>query len=83
MKSEPPRPKVEEETKKKGRLNELVESSRHTLDQLQASLDERVAAIVPGVAPIRELRAQVKNLTQRVEELERRLGVSDRDDGGP
>ncbi len=59
----------EDEGKKRGRLNELMES-------WQATLEERVAAIVPGVAPFRELRAQVKDLTQRVEELERRVGVT-------
>lgn len=64
-----------EEEKKRGRLNELVETSRRNLDQLQATLDERIAAIVPGVAPIRELRARVAELTQRVEELEKRLDV--------
>jgi polyhydroxyalkanoate synthesis repressor PhaR len=62
--------------KKRTRFDDLVESSRQTLDQLQTTLDERVAAIVPGVAPIRELRAQVKALTQRVEALEGRLGMS-------
>ncbi len=66
-----------EEEKKRNRLNELVETSRRNLDQLQIMLDERIAAIVPGVAPIRELRARVAELTHRVEELERRLQPKD------
>jgi polyhydroxyalkanoate synthesis repressor PhaR len=63
----------------KTRLNELVESSRQTLDQLQATLDERVAAIVPGVGPIRELRAKVEALTRRLEAIEKHLGIHEPD----
>lgn len=86
-KASPSQDKIErEEEKKRGRLNELVETSRRNLDQLQATLDERIAAIVPGVAPIRELRARVAELTQRVEELEKQLSSppnppTDRDAG--
>lgn len=71
----PPAPetRLEEDGKRWRRLNELVES-------WQATLDERVAAIVPGVAPIRELRAQVRDLTQRVEELERRAEADAKND---
>jgi polyhydroxyalkanoate synthesis repressor PhaR len=54
----------------KARLNEIVESSKHTLDQWQHAIDERVGAILPGSALIRELQAEVKRLTQRVEALE-------------
>jgi len=57
----------------KRRLNEIVDASRHTLDQLQATLDERVRAIVPGLMLIRELRDQVEQLKQRVEKLEASL----------
>jgi polyhydroxyalkanoate synthesis repressor PhaR len=67
----------------RGRLNELVESSRQTLDQLQASLDERVAAIVPGVGAIRELRARVEALTKRIEAIEKKLGMGNTGDGAP
>lgn len=63
----------EEEGKLRGRLNAMMES-------WQASLDERVAAIVPGVAPIRELRTQVKELNERVQELERLAGVTREND---
>jgi polyhydroxyalkanoate synthesis repressor PhaR len=54
----------------KARLNEIVESSKHTLDQWQHAIDERIGAILPGVALFRELQAEVKRLTQRVEALE-------------
>lgn len=57
----------------KARLSEIVESSKHTLDQWQHTIDERIGAILPGVGLFRELQAEVKRLTQRVEELEARL----------
>jgi polyhydroxyalkanoate synthesis repressor PhaR len=57
----------------KARLSEIVESSKHTFDQWQHSLDERVGAILPGVGLFRELKDEVKRLTQRVEELEAKV----------
>jgi len=57
----------------KGRLSEIVESTKHTLDQWQHTIDERIGAILPGVGLFRELQAEVKRLTQRVEELEAKL----------
>lgn len=57
----------------KARLTEIVESSKHTLDQWQHTIDERIRAIVPGVGLIRELKDEVKRLTQRVEELETKV----------
>ncbi|HLM76269.1 MAG TPA: polyhydroxyalkanoate synthesis regulator DNA-binding domain-containing protein [Polyangiaceae bacterium] len=61
----------------KARLSEIVESSKHTLDQWQHALDERIGAILPGVALFRELQAEVKRLTQRVEALESKLQDGD------
>jgi polyhydroxyalkanoate synthesis repressor PhaR len=79
---EPPvRQAVQDDKPPRGRLNELVESSRQTLDQLQQMLDERVAAAVPGVSLIRELRSEIRSLTLRVEAIERRLGMTDGNDG--
>ena len=76
----PPPPKAEGSSppgadgdKPKGRLSEIVESSKQTLDQWQHTLDDRVGAILPGVAHFRELQAEVKRLTQRVDELEAKL----------
>ncbi|MEJ7735472.1 MAG: polyhydroxyalkanoate synthesis regulator DNA-binding domain-containing protein [Polyangiaceae bacterium] len=59
--------------KPRGRLSEIVETSKQTLDQWQQQLDERVGAILPGVAHFRELQADVKRLTQRVNDLEAKL----------
>jgi polyhydroxyalkanoate synthesis repressor PhaR len=58
----------------KGRLSEIVESSKSAIDQWQHSVDERVRTILPGTKQVRELQAEIQRLTQRVEELERRLG---------
>ena len=55
------------------RLHEIVEASRKTLDQLQATFDERVRELVPGVGLVNELRAQVDALTRRVDALEARI----------
>jgi polyhydroxyalkanoate synthesis repressor PhaR len=57
----------------KGRLTEIVESSKQTLDQWQHTVDERVRAIVPGLGQFRDLQAEVRRLSQRVEELEAKL----------
>jgi len=54
----------------KARLSEIVESSKHTLDQWQHAVDERIRHILPGVGLFRDLQADVKRLSQRVEELE-------------
>jgi len=61
----------------KAKLDELVETTRHTLDQLQASIDERVHKLLPGASPVQNLERAVKDLTRRVEALEAKLG------GGP
>lgn len=77
----PEEPKVED---KKGRLSGLVETSRHTLDQWQHAVDERVKAALPGIGQFRELQAEVRRLTQRVDELEKELaarGGAGRDQG--
>jgi polyhydroxyalkanoate synthesis repressor PhaR len=62
----------------KARLTEIVESSKHTLDQWQHQIDERIRAILPGVGLFRELQSEVKRLTQRVDELEAKLGDAPR-----
>lgn len=70
-----PAPPPPEPEKAKGRLTEIVESSKHTLDQWQHSVDERVRAIVPVLGHFRDLEAEVKRLAQRVDELEQKLAA--------
>ncbi len=57
----------------KTKLDELVETTRHSLDQLQATFDERVQKLLPGTGPVRDLRQAVEELTRRVEALEGKL----------
>jgi polyhydroxyalkanoate synthesis repressor PhaR len=61
--------------KPKGRLSEIVETSKQTLDQWQQGVDERVRAILPGVGHFRELQAEVRRLTQRIDDLEHKLAA--------
>lgn len=60
----------------RARLDELVETSRHTLDQLQERLDERVRAVVPLVGPVRELREELGRLRARIEAIEAKVGIA-------
>lgn len=81
----PEAPKVEaaaDGDKPKGRLTEIVESSKSTLDHWQHTIDERIGAILPGVGLFRELKEEVRRLTQRVEELEARLDGKPRESTG-
>jgi polyhydroxyalkanoate synthesis repressor PhaR len=74
----PPEPRPSERVGT--RLQELVESSKQTIDQWQAAIDERVKAVLPGF--FRDLQGDVKTLTRRVEELESRLKTAlDQGDG--
>lgn len=76
----PPPPPVAEAADKhasKNRLTEIVESSKHTLDQWQHNVDERIRSIVPGLGAFSDLSAKVERLAQRVEELEARLAQID------
>ncbi len=67
----PPEPPKVAEAASKNRLQELVDSSKRTIDDWQAAIDERVRALFP--ASLKELQAEVKRLSQRIDELERRL----------
>jgi len=56
-----------------GRLTEIVESSKQTVEQWQHAVDERIRAILPVVNLFHNLQGEVRRLAQRVEELEARL----------
>ncbi|APR83428.1 Hypothetical protein A7982_08777 [Minicystis rosea] len=72
----PAPPPSTEGDRPKGRFTEIVESSKHTLDQWQHTLDERIRTILPGVGLFRDLQSDVKLLMQRVEALEAQLKTS-------
>ena len=69
----PAAPSGSEPEKLKGRLSEIVETSKQTLDQWQHGVDERIRASLPGVGHFRELQSEVRRLTQRIDDLERKL----------
>ncbi len=52
----------------KNRLQELVDTSRQTIEEWQAAIDERVKAAMPAVFTAHQ--DDVKKLTQRIEALE-------------
>jgi polyhydroxyalkanoate synthesis repressor PhaR len=51
----------------KTRLQELMESSKQTIDQWQAAIDERIRALLPPF--FGDVQAEVKKLNQRVDEF--------------
>jgi polyhydroxyalkanoate synthesis repressor PhaR len=57
----------------RNRLQELVDSSRQTIEEWQAAIDDRIKAVLPVF--YKDHQAEVKHLTQRVEELETRLAA--------
>jgi polyhydroxyalkanoate synthesis repressor PhaR len=59
----------------RGRLSEIVESSKSALDQWQHSVDERIRTILPSTKLVRELQAEIARLTQRVDQLEKHNGL--------
>lgn len=46
---------------------------RATLEQWQHAIDERIRAILPNFAPIRELQSELKRVSDRLAALEKRL----------
>jgi polyhydroxyalkanoate synthesis repressor PhaR len=77
--SEPPGPikpeeKAAESTRSPdARAPSLVEQAKHTLEDWQHQIDERVKATLPSFMPWQQLQHEVKRLSQRIEELEAKV----------
>ena len=56
-----------------GKTAGLVAQAKHTLEDWQHQIDERVKAVLPSVMPWQQLQHEVKRLSQRIEELETKL----------
>ena len=71
-----PEPEREREKDKPERttLAELVATSRHTLDQWQHAIDDRIRAVLPNFSLFLDIQTELRRLTQRVQALEERLG---------
>ncbi|MFW5741588.1 MAG: polyhydroxyalkanoate synthesis regulator DNA-binding domain-containing protein, partial [Myxococcota bacterium] len=65
------REKVKSERKP---LAELVASSRHTLDQWQHAIDDRIRAVLPNFSLFLDFQTELRRLKHRVEALEKRVG---------
>jgi polyhydroxyalkanoate synthesis repressor PhaR len=63
-----------------GRLAEMLESSKGSLQEWQHRVDERVRKVLENLSPasqVEKLQIEVRRLGQRIEELEAKLGHSD------
>ncbi len=67
----PPVPAPPPATPTKGRLQELVETSRQTVDEWSAAIDEQIKALLPPF--FSNVRDDVDKLAQRIDELEKQL----------
>jgi polyhydroxyalkanoate synthesis repressor PhaR len=56
-----------------GKSPSLVAQAKHTLEDWQHQIDERVKAVLPSFMPWQQLQHEVKRLSQRIEELETKL----------
>lgn len=65
--------KASKQKRERASLAEIVASSRHTLDQWQHAIDDRVRAVLPSVALLLDIQAEVRRLSARVQRLEREL----------
>jgi hypothetical protein len=63
----PPREEDEMSQSKEGK------GFRATLEQWQATIDERIRTVLPNFAAFRDLEQEVKRLSERLESLERNL----------
>jgi len=72
--AEPTEEEVEKTKAERKPLAELVATSRHTLDQWQHAIDERIRAVLPNFSLFIDIQAEVRQLRQRVEALEQRVG---------
>jgi polyhydroxyalkanoate synthesis repressor PhaR len=55
------------------KTSSLVEQAKHTLEDWQHQIDDRVKAVLPSFMPWQQLQHEVKRLSQRIEELEAKL----------
>ena len=59
----------------------LVAQAKHTLEDWQHQIDERVKAVLPSFMPWQQLQHEVKRLSQRIEELEAKLKAASNQSG--
>lgn len=75
---EPDKNREKEKSERSG-LADLVASSRHTLDQWQHAIDERIRTVLPNFSQFLDVQSELRSLTQRVHALEERLSEKQSD----
>jgi polyhydroxyalkanoate synthesis repressor PhaR len=60
----------------------IIEQAKHTLEDWQHQVDERVKTVLPSFMPWQQLQHEVKRLSQRIEELEAKLKSAGGNTGG-
>jgi polyhydroxyalkanoate synthesis repressor PhaR len=83
--SDPPKPADSTETvtaPADAKAPSLVEQAKHTLEDWQHQIDERIKAVLPNVMPWQQLQHEVKRLSQRIEELEAKIKAASSNSGG-
>ena len=83
--SEPPKagePGTEDAAGADSKSPSLVAQAKHTLEDWQHQIDERVKAVLPSFMPWQQLQHEVKRLSQRIEELETKLKAASGNSSG-
>jgi polyhydroxyalkanoate synthesis repressor PhaR len=82
--SEPPKDGdgVEVDSSGEAKTPSLVAQAKHTLEDWQHQIDERVRAVLPSFMPWQQLQHEVKRLSQRIEELEGKLKAASGNSSG-
>lgn len=61
------------ETKDAKGLTRVIQTSRATLEQWQAAIDERINTVLPDFSPLKDLKNQLSKLNERLDRIEARL----------
>jgi len=75
--AQPTETPAEQEADDKPTAKARFEEVKKSMDDFQASLDERIKMLVPGQSALRDMQADIAKLTSRVDELEKKLARRD------
>lgn len=65
------------DTKDPKGLTRVIQTSRATLEQWQAAIDERINTVLPDFSPLKDLKSQLSKLNERLDKIEARLDSID------
>ena len=75
--AQPAETSAEQEADDKPTAKARFEEVKKSMDDFQASLDERIKMLVPGQSALRDLQADIAKLTSRVDDLEKKIAQRD------